>query len=339
MTAEIDISVTQIGLQVLYCYSGCSFNNAVFEFYLEKIVDTLPSYWKNEIDTSISSIQENIMSASASNSVNICFITDLHWAENQHRSPEIVKKLFSKCNISYFVCGGDLIERHHSTKAAAVAELTDCIDAFRDVGKPMITLYGNHDRNRNNNSDEATYLTKAEHANLIFKSFMPYVKRLANDYDAFYWEDDIYRYVCLYWYYSDSHALSYAAEMFTTTKPVVVFCHGIYYNLAANPEDDVIDNGWILPVLEPYKTQIKCIIQGHTHRDGLRWAWETVPVIVIDCDKTSQTTPSTPGTILEQSVSVITIDTDSIKVVKVGRGTDFTVTADSPAWRQDYGIS
>lgn len=37
VTTEVDLSVTQFGLQVLYCYSGCTFTNAVFELYLEKV--------------------------------------------------------------------------------------------------------------------------------------------------------------------------------------------------------------------------------------------------------------------------------------------------------------
>lgn len=37
VTTEIDLSVTQLGLQVLYCYSGCVFSDAVFELYLEKV--------------------------------------------------------------------------------------------------------------------------------------------------------------------------------------------------------------------------------------------------------------------------------------------------------------
>lgn len=37
VTREVDISTTEIGLQVMYCYSGVSFDNAVFELYLEKV--------------------------------------------------------------------------------------------------------------------------------------------------------------------------------------------------------------------------------------------------------------------------------------------------------------
>ena len=37
VTTEVDLSVTQLGLQALYCYSGCVFTNAVFELYLEKV--------------------------------------------------------------------------------------------------------------------------------------------------------------------------------------------------------------------------------------------------------------------------------------------------------------
>ena len=37
VTTEVDLTVTELGLQVLYCYSGCTFADAVFELYLEKV--------------------------------------------------------------------------------------------------------------------------------------------------------------------------------------------------------------------------------------------------------------------------------------------------------------
>lgn len=37
VTTEVDLTVTELGMQVLYCYSGCVFTNAVFELYLEKV--------------------------------------------------------------------------------------------------------------------------------------------------------------------------------------------------------------------------------------------------------------------------------------------------------------
>ena len=335
VSKDIELEAGEIGLQTLYIYKNCTFDNAVFELYLENVVQELPYYWMREIETSISTIQDNIMNASSEGSSTICFITDCHWAANKKYSPAIVKKLFSRCNINYFVNGGDLLNARYNNKATVYAELKNCINAFRECGKPMITLYGNHDRNTNGQSDSSLHLSQSEHVGLVFKSFLPHpnIKRLTNDYSAFYWEDDIYRYVCLYWWReSQTRNLPYA-DMFDTDKKVVVFTHGYLFALAEDPENDTIDCPWIANDLEPYKNKIRCVIQGHTHRDGIRHLWGTVPVIVIDCDTMNKF--SVAGTISEQSVAVITIDTDVIKVVKVGKGEDFTVTASSPDWRQE----
>lgn len=39
VSTEIEIEATLLGLQCLYCYKGCSFDNAVFELYVEKVDD------------------------------------------------------------------------------------------------------------------------------------------------------------------------------------------------------------------------------------------------------------------------------------------------------------
>ena len=239
--------------------------------------------------------------------------------------------------MNYFVNGGDLLYRHTTTKQEAIDEITDCINAFRICGKPMITLYGNHDRNRNANSEHPeTYLSHSEHANIVFKSFMPnhHIIRVSSDFAGFYWEDEFYRYAGIYWFSSETHSFPEAAEICNTDKPVIIFCHGIVFSIAEDPVDDTYDNRWILNAFEPYKAKIKCFVQGHSHRDAIRHAWETVPIISIDCDTVN--TYSTVGTITEQAIAFITFDTDKISIVKVGRGEDFVVTADSVDWRQEY---
>ena len=338
VTKEFDLPDTDIGIMVLYCYKDCTFDNAVFELYLEKVEEGQIPYWNDEINRGVSQIQSNIINATGTGSTTVCFVTDCHWKTNAKHSPTIIKELFEKCNINYFINGGDLLYSHTETKQEAIDELTDCINAFRNCGKPMITLYGNHDRNRNggNTAYPERLISHDEHANIVFKSFLPnpHIVRVTSDFAGFYWEDEVYRYVCLYWFSSTSHAFPEAQEICNTTKPVIIFCHGIYYSLGATTASDVMDGEWVLNAFEPYKAKIKCIVQGHTHVDGIRHAWGTVPIIVIDCDTVN--TYSTVGTITEQSIAVITFDTDKISVVKVGRGEDFNVTADSADWRQEY---
>ena len=337
VTTEETLDVTEIGMQVLYCYNGCSFDNAVFELYLETVKEEpIPYYWNSEIDRAVSQIQSNIVNSSL-RSTTVCFVTDCHWKFNEKHSPYIIKDIFSKCNVNYFVNGGDILYRHTTTKKEAIDEITDCINAFRICGKPMITLYGNHDRNRNANSEHPeTYLSHSEHANIVFKSFMPnpHIIRVSSDFAGFYWEDEFYRYAGIYWFSSETHSFPEAAEICNTDKPVIIFCHGIVFSIAEDPVDDVYDNRWVLNAFEPYKAKIKCFIQGHSHRDAIRHAWETVPIISIDCDTVN--IYSTVGTITEQAIAFITFDTDKISIVKVGRGEDFVVTADSADWRQEY---
>ena len=342
----ITSSNNNVSLMCLYIYTGTIFDNTEWEVYVEKTAEDteiiaddesrLPSYWDPEIETSIQTINNNILNSS-NNSSTVCFITDTHWSNNQQYSPIIVNKLLGNCNIDFFVNGGDLLQSHKTVKEDAVAEIQSCINAFKNSKLPMITLYGNHDRNRNNNEDhQEAYISASEHANLVFKSFMSRcnITLLKSDYSAFYWEDKNYRYVGLYWYHANSRDETYMQDMFNTTKPVVIFCHGIYYVVSSDGSSDTIDNQWVLNLFEPYKSKIKCFIQGHVHRDFIRLAWGEIPIIGIDCDTTN--VYATPGTTTEQSVSVITIDTNEIKIVKCGKGEDFTVNSSSTNWRYEY---
>lgn len=340
-----EIDANSVGSLMFYVYANCVFSNAKFVVNVEDLTakenaeynSPIPKYWNSEIDRAVSQIRSNIIGAPAVGSTTVCFITDCHWKMNEKHSPYIVKELISKCNINYFVNGGDILYRHTDTKQEAIDELTDCINAFRICGKPMITVYGNHDRNRNNNTSyPERLLSHSEHANIVFKSFLPdpHIVRVTSDFAGFYWEDEFYRYAGIYWFSSDSHAFPEAAEICNTTKPVIIFCHGIYFNIGETTAEDTMDNAWILTAFEPYKNNIKCFIQGHSHRDAIRHAWGTVPIIVIDCDLAN--TYSTIGTITEQAIAVITFEPSKISIVKVGRGEDFVVTADSPDWRQEY---
>jgi UDP-2,3-diacylglucosamine pyrophosphatase LpxH len=320
-----------------------------FKNQYEKI-DT--NYWNDEIEASKTAINNNIMSAGAVAST-ILFISDLHWNKNKKKSPELVKQILDGCNIGAFVNGGDYITKYHALKADAVKELCDAFEAFQNesIRIPMITAYGNHDRNRDGNPhrsdpDASDYvLTKQEHVNIAYDVVanrfygIHHLDDTVNNLhdDAFYWEDANYRYLVPYWYSSTGRNVSWTTEAFDTDKKVVVINHGIYFKTYNTMADDVYYT-WLLNLLEPYKDQIRCFIQGHTHRDALRFAYgEThVPIIIIDCD-TFINAISKSGTISEQSFAAITISPTEIKVVKIGRGTDWPViNSDTNPFRYIY---
>ena len=304
------------------------------DFYAVRVNTTddadIPAYWGSAVVSGINRANKVIVDAGEQET--LLYITDLHWYANEKHSPAIAREVMNNCNVNYFINGGDIIEgRHPTSKYDAAEELQDCMDAFKDLPLPMITLYGNHDRNRNSNTAHPeAYLSYREHFNVVNMSFFPnpYIKYAHSD--LFYWDSMKYRYVCMYWYYSESRTQPGLEEVFDTDKPVIVLCHGIYFTAAEDPANDVIDNGWILNILEPYKLQIRCFIQGHTHRDALRYAWETVPIVILTCDRTKD---GTIGTNTEQALSVLTINDDTIYVTRIGYGDDFTVEAGDPIWQ------
>lgn len=323
-----------------------------------------------------------------------------------------------------------------AAKNAAMDELTDCMAAFRAAGcrLPMIPVYGNHDRNRDGFSggfssdptkpknDWKQCIRRDEH--LALTMFRDTVKQYdiqrfpaddgssgvvslsrytgdsgAGTDDAFYWEDERYRYAAIYWYnYHNAEEILYdkrkwentpadfedwkteweaqtreerdewlqenigevtpiwVPEIFNTDKPVVILTHGIYFDMFVNPnalypsesEPETYTNydreedrkhAWMLDVFAPYKSKIRCIIQGHSHIDGLRYAYRPqtpvrskyfgeVPIVIIDCD-TFRSSTSKVETISEQSLAAITIEPDQIKVVKIGRGQDWPVITEN----------
>ena len=153
--------------------------------------------------------------------------------------------------------------------------------------------------------------------------------------DVLYWENDVYRFAGIYWYAdhgSTSRPVSWREELFDTDKPVIIFNHGIWFTFNDDMSQDTLHENWLLNALEPYKNQIRCIIQGHAHTDAYRKAWGQVPVLILDCDA-FRGAKSVANTITEQSFAVITINANTIKVVKVGRGTDYTITASTTPWR------
>ena len=349
------INVSTTGIFCVYIYSGVSFSDdATFIAYcvdldadntqyinpnmetrlvgienelsdVKSYLSIVPDYWQTEIEQSVTTINNNIMSNDV-NSVSLAFITDCHWRANAQHSPAIMKEILDRCNIRYFVNGGDILEAS-TTKVKAIEEITDIIAAFKICRLPMCTLYGNHDRNRYA-SDSSQYLTLEEHWNLVFKSFDSNEITWVDIYKAFYWEDATHRYVCIYWWSSSDRVESFVSTVCDTNKKIILITHGLYYHLDSDPSQDTMDSAWIINNFEPYKDKIRCIIQGHSHLDALRYAWETVPVIILDCDKLGN--GAVEGTITEQSMSVLTIGDSTINVVKIGRGTDFDVASGTP---------
>lgn len=263
--------------------------------------------------------------------------------------------------------GDTIFEANLNGKEAAMSELFDFINLCRtnNIRLPMIMCRGNHDNNQDGAtptnpprfyrvangieykdgttvpsdlraSEKAKYLVlRLELSNIIDRAWINEYdttplwdnNNIRTSPDGYYWEDDTYRYATIYWYSSSTLVVSWASELFNTTKPVVIFNHGLYIRIRnRDKSSDILQEQWILNNFEPYKNQIRCIIQGHAHTDGLRLAYNgLVPIICIDCDQFKGGLEGGAGTSSEQSFAVITLGKDDIKVTKVGRGANFVV--------------
>lgn len=304
--------------------------------YRKSVIEADPlCYWRHEINTSAESINDNIFNASL-DSTTLLIVTDCHWYTNAKNSPAISKEIMKLCGVNYFMNLGDYLYGINRPKQESVDEIRDCIAQFRGGRLPMITLFGNHEIVGTANHPELK-LNFTEISNLIYKEWAVDPKytvysgtyqEVERPYEAIVWDDKYYRYVCIQYLISNDFSPEWISEICNTSKPIVVLTHGIYASMNENEKECE----WILNAFEPYKEQIKCFIQGHSHIDGLRRAYSNrVPIIVLDQD--TMQSDSTKWTITEQSLSAITIEHEKISVVKIGRGTDFVVDADTP----DFG--
>ena len=426
-------AIENLNIAVIFTQRRSGVNGSTrMRFYYRASDSELGSYWDTELTESVRAINQNIFDGADSAST-LLFITDLHWNNNKHKSPALAKKILDACDVDYFVNGGDMIYGTHESsgstdeekaadKTAALDELTNCMAAFRAAGcrLPMITLYGNHDRNRDGitgghwtpdqsdpKNDWKRCIRRDEHLRVtmfreIYQKYgihsfpsdngMDGVVSLsrytgdggAGSAEAYYWEDDRYRYAAIYWYKLhdweeildrkmqwEKTPESYSAwktawdtqtkaekqawfqahldvvtpfwvpEIFDTEKPVVILTHGIYFSMYVDPasyeSEESAKDGWLLDVIEKYSSKIRCIIQGHSHVDGMRYAYRNdqpqfygaVPIIAVDCDMFKPAT-SKAGTISEQSMAAITIAEDEIRVIKIGRGSDWPVIKADP---------
>lgn len=285
-------------------------------------------YWQDEIDDSIEDINNNIKNASF-NSVTILFVTDCHWETNAKHSPYISDQILKRCGVNYFINLGDNLAGVNKDLQVATDEINACISAFRGQRLPMLTLNGNHDKNGTVAHPELQF-SKTQRCNMIYNEWIADSKYTIYSGNGFpcegvVWEDNFFRYICVADEYPDASStssLTWVGDACDSEKPIVILTHEIYDKITGGDE---LTGQYILDAFEPYKNKILCFIQGHVHRDGLRRAWNTVPIIILDQD-TSES-DSTAGTITEQSLSAVTIDNDNntINVVKIGRGSDFVV--------------
>lgn len=315
----------------------------------------IPSYWEDELNTSLASIYEHDMNMSA-HSAQFLYFTDVHWDKNAKYSPAIINYFSSLLNMDT-VFGGDVIATYDTTKEAAAAEIRDFYSQF-DV--PVFTALGNHDSNQMSNPDSSTILSGDEMYHLLLRQ----EESLANtesSYEHAYF-DNVSQKVRYISFFYDAH-VTISDELYEWIDAriselpkgwtVVLFSHASWAPRSAGKEPVMTSEGekfisHILDLEDSVDATVACWMTGHIHRDYSQVfisGEKSLPVISTNCDTYKISTKwggweMKKGTNTEQCIDAVQLDLDRklIYMTRIGAGED-RVFSYGPADTEDPDLS
>ena len=317
--------------------------------------DGVPAYFETQLAAKIPQIINN-MNAVGPNGETFVFITDPHWETNYHNSPALIKRILAKTKVNHIICGGDLINQG-TVKSEMYDVMIAFIRAFQfgvcDNFLPIAR--GNHDDNSNFVDQEDIDAYSFDYNTvfaLLYKDIAEKVTFMTTTEFSFWYDHAASktRYVYVdtrrdgrYIPYTQIETLLNATQ---DDYKVVFIAHYIYgtafrqgatglFNMIAayNARTTGSYYGVNFDFTNAHGKAV-CVIAGHTHAD-YSWAKDDeaniagVPIIITDTDST-RNAAAIEGTTDSQCFDVITLDynTNTIKCVRIGRGSDRQFTFD-----------
>lgn len=285
------------------------------------IFDFVPDYYKEELNSKIAQIHEN-MNETGKNGETFIFITDIHWENNSKHSPALINDIIKNTNIKTLVCGGDLI--NEGTKLSMENTMQECVSAFNFEKTFFPCAFGNHDDNKNNQSSmpERWFSAETVYA-LMYKQNDGDITYLTdNDWRAFYfdnpttktrfifcdtgvdgWAGTIDTSTYGYWTYDPTDQLDQIVDCLKETESgweVVLVAHWLrgsssytafaqdLFKIAdgINSRSALVDASGAHKVydLSSAKAHVCAIFAGHTHFDYSAVTEDGIPIIITDCD-------------------------------------------------------
>lgn len=325
------------------CYWYISIIDLTLKAEKEKNRYYYPTFFQSQLNNAINKINSDFNSTKTAGVYgtdieSFIFITDVHWFANKKHSPGLIKQILNNTPVQTVICGGDFIQSHAETKAAAVTEIKDFTDCITQIPcHEYYAVYGNHDSNSNSEASIDIQFTKSETFNLLYTSFAH------NANVHWIWEDtpQILNETSIKADYYFDHVLTKTrfigidwSNPLNTTRQnwiksilerndgfrVIILYHGIYSGSGGvlTPE-----HTGIMTVIEPYKNKIVALFTGHAHMDAIMdyYGDGSVPIILTSCD-TFRNESMTEGTLDEQCFDVVVIDytNNLIKLTRIGRG-------------------
>ena len=123
----------------------------------KELSDGIPDYWQSYLDDRIAKIKTNQEKA-GKDCFSFIVITDIHYGQNQKKSPALIKKIMEECNIKYVLNLGDIINRGAwTTKEQIETEFKQINEFLKPISSKMLQTQGNHDGSYGATLDGVTY--------------------------------------------------------------------------------------------------------------------------------------------------------------------------------------
>ena len=314
---------------------------------LEDVVDTVPVFYRDHLESKKASILSNMMEVGKDGETFI-FITDIHWENNDQNSPLLTSYLLDHLNINNLICGGDIINEGEKSEMAEIMQ--ECIASFQHENVLMPCAYGNHDSNANGTQSSEWFNVNEQYA-LMQKQAERLVNYFTptnnNNYNwNFYYDiaNTKTRFIVIDTGNNGSfNKFSYLADCLNSTPEgygIVLIAHWLIQSTitqtsrdleamcdAYNARESVTISAGTFDMSNG-KGTVFLILGGHAHNNFNWYSSDGIPVVTIDCDNgirsNNTETPYVTNTITAQSFGVFTVNHSNgdVKEVKIGRGFD-----------------
>ena len=328
----------------------------------------LPDYYFDDkyLTGRIATIRDTIMAASMKGDIFFWF-TDPHYfawsapsVHNGLHGPQLISYITEHINIRKVFCGGDLTGGTRMTKATNIKDLQLVRQHLNPVWRDLCMIIGNHEWNNSDLNNSENQLTM----NILYEMLIKDKENMiqgADELGDYYIDNPVqkirYFFIgCEYNATIDTARTKWVAQQLTEVPSgytVVVLSHiGVNTTGAINsqftPIANVLDaanaNGTITVdgTTFDYSTfagEVACVLCGHNHMDLDNETTGGIPVISTTCDRGKDGDSSQDfndareyGTINEQAIDVVLIDTENraINMIRIGGSWDGTAALENP---------
>lgn len=319
---------------------------------------SLPSYWLTHLDNKIPIIN-TAMETAGRNKSAFYFYTDAHRISSANMTPALLRYLYDHTSIHKTNSGGDFFEPF-ATGADNLALMRDYMADMRGIPNHH-SVVGNHDEDNEALTSDAQlygfYLAWEESNDIVWGGYHYYYIDNKSENTRYLYLDigkNLGKGVAMV----SNDQMQFVIDTLASVPEgwhVVPIAHIWYdYEIAALP--DYVQN--LLAVFDAYNGRtagsvthngdtfaydfaessgnVEFCIGGHVHADQLYYSNGGIPIIIIDADSTAKKgSAATLGTITEGCVTAVVADynTRKLKMIRIGRGSDRTITI--PAYQSD----